>query len=89
MLFISSIGLIATGGRTSVIVCMVATLPLWVFYGPATFASIHHVSSGSGPFEVLPFLPPFLLIAFTGLAAVAILVHNQRLQLTGDTSDEQ
>ena len=81
--FVSSIVLLSTNRRGAAVVSLIATIPLWVFYAPASVSSILEVFSGSGGIYLIPFLPPMLLLVFTAFAALAVWRHNHPLQRTG------
>jgi hypothetical protein len=82
VLFVASIALISTGGRKAAIVCLIATVPLWIFYGPATVMSILDIFYGNGVFDLISFVPQTVLAAFTAVAAVTTWRHNQSLKET-------
>ena len=56
-------------------VSIIAMLLLWIFYAPATVATVYDVVRGVSPPQVIPLLPPALLICCTAATAQAIWRH--------------
>ena len=71
-MLVSCIALLKTGSRAAVIGILATTVPLWIFYGPATVITISEVIGGSDEFDAITFIPPVLLLCTTVLASVAV-----------------
>jgi hypothetical protein len=71
-LLISCIALLCVGSRATVIGVLVATVPLWIFYRPATVATVSAIMGKQSEFDVMAFVPPELLLCTTALAIAAV-----------------
>jgi hypothetical protein len=60
--------LTVTGSRGNTVMCLVATVPVWVFYGPAAFVTCRDFFRDGEFVGVLPLLPLLLLTLCTTLA---------------------
>ena len=69
---------LSSKGRGPVVVLLVTTIPLWIFYGPATIVSLIDVFRGQpmSAFDALLFVPPILLSLTTALAVLTLSRHR-------------
>ncbi len=72
-LFLASVGMLLSRGSAAVVVALISTVPVWIFYGPV---SMRLIVIGMFPYFLSPFIPPLLL-----LVATVLMLFNFRSQI--------